>query len=376
MLRVDIYDKELKWQRPLSAWKSLSFTDKFCAISEATVTVKASHPDAALLAEPGTRLMIRFRDRVPMTGPVRLKGGKGPGVQGELTFTMQDDFRILHNFLGWPNPEGDLTTSTTTGQGVRERLELKGPAETVLKDFWRRNVMKRATFPVAVAPDLGRGNPITVSTRMHPLWDQISPAWVTSGLGISVFQQDGAITLDVFEPTVYPNPLTEQSRVIQEWDFNAAAPEATSVVVGGQGEGVLREFYRDDDTALQVEYGDRIEKFQDARDTADGVTHAQRAAEVLAEGAPRGTVTVKLAESGGFQYGRTGGVNTGTVLTAQFGPGPQSITDVLQEVAVSHTPENGIKITSQIGRSDDPDRILMQAITALAAGVRDLKASR
>lgn len=377
MFRVDIYNKAMQWQRPLGAWKKLSTTKRGpFAISELTLTVKSSHPDAGLLATHGTRFVVKFRNRILLSGPVRLKAGSGPGMAGELTFTLQSDERVLWNFLGYQNPEGALTNDATTGQGVRERLELKGPAETVIKQLWQRNVMPRAAFPAAVAPDLGRGNPITVSTRMHNLADQIAPAWVNSGLGVTVQQIDGAITLDVYEPRVYPNELTEGSRVIQKWDFNDVGPEATDIVVGGQGEGVLREFYGKGDAALAAEYGDTIEKFVDARDTAEGTTYEQRAAAALAEGAPKGTVSIQLAEAGNFRYGTETGVNVGDVVTAKFGPGPQEITDILQEVTITHTPEAGIKITSQIGRSDDPDRIIMQAITALAAGVRDLKASR
>ncbi|WP_336715326.1 Gp37-like protein [Arthrobacter sp. USHLN218] len=372
MLRADIYDKNMVWQRPLGAWKNLSCTKRFNAIGEASVTVKSSHQDAHKLAEPGTRLVLTFRDRPLMSGPVRLRSGSGPGRQGELTFSLQSDERVLWNFLGYQNPEG---TATKTGQAVRERLELKGPAEWVLKEFWRRNVMARAVFPVGMAPILNRGNSITVNTRMHILAEQILPAWVNSGLGFEVVQRDGKLTLDVFEPRLYPNALTEASRVITAWSFNDAGPEVTRVVVAGQGEGIAREYYAQTDAVLESIYGDTIETHVDARDTADGETHQQRAAITLAEGAPKGTVAIELAETGNFRYGTPAGVNVGDIVTARFGPGVE-ITDVLQEVKIDHTPGDGLKITSQIGRSDDPDRLLMQAITALAAGVRDLKASR
>lgn len=379
MLRVDLYDKAMKWQRPLSAWKSMACTKRFNAISEASITVKNSHPDAALLATPGTRAVVSYRGKTLMSGPVWANSGSGPGGESTTTFSLQSDERVLFNFLGWQNPEGALTNNATTGQGVRERLELKGSAEYVLKQLWERNVMPRANsvFPTATTPNLNRGSTITVSTRMHRLNEALEKAWASSGLGFEVIQKDGALTLDVFTPTAYPNVLTEASRVIQAWTFNRSGPAATRVVVAGQGEGVLREYYGKTDTALEALYGDIVEVHVDARDTADGETHAQRADAALAEGAPKGTVNIQLANTGNFQYGTVGGVNVGDILTCRFGPGIE-VTDVLQEINLTHStgPDGGLKITSQIGRSDDPDRTLMQAITALAAGVRDLKASR
>ena len=90
------------------------------------------------------------------------------------------------------------------------------------------------------------------------------------------------MVLDCYEPAPYPNVLTEQSRVIQKWSFSGGAPEATSGVLGAQGQGEAREFLAFQDAARERTWGDVIEVFKDARDTSDSATHAQRTASALA----------------------------------------------------------------------------------------------
>ncbi|WP_315913575.1 Gp37-like protein [Arthrobacter sp. lap29] len=368
--RVDIYDKDCKWKAPLGDLKSIAGTVRHNAISEATLTVAANHKRAALLGGTGARLGIKFRGEPLMTGPIRAPSGAGPGMTGDLVYEMQSDFRILHNVLGWPAPgklitqQGDDGTYYSIG---------RRPAETVLKDVVAKNAVARLGFPLTIAPDLGRGANIEASFRMHPLYDRLFPAVDTAGIGVSVAMTAGRLVLDAYVPSIYPNVLTEQSRVIQKWSFSGTGPDATRVVIGGQGQGDLRVFETVKDTPLETAWGDIIEVFRDARDTADGTTYLMRGQETLDETAPRGTLTVELAETERFRYGGPKGVHVGDLVTARVGTGI-TVTDVLQEMTFSWNRAGGLKLSSTIGPKDDPMDQLMKAITTLARGVHDLKA--
>lgn len=372
MFRIDIYDKDFRWKAPLGDFKKVEATLRWNAVSELTLTLAASHHRAGLLAEPGARIRVRFRDMV-FSGPVRQRKGAGPGVTGDLVFTAQSDFRVLHNFLGWPNPAGTLAQ-----QGEESAYYTIGrrPAETVLKDVVRRNVVQRAGYSrLAIAPDQGRGATTAVTFRMHPLADRLFPAMSDAGLGVTVVHDADAqgLVLDCHVPAPYPTKLTEQSRVIQKWEFSGVAPEATRGVIGAQGQGELREFIGFADAARESAWGDVVEVFRDARDTSDSTTHAQRGQAALDESAARGSLTVELAESGNFRMFTKKGLNLGQVVTARVGTDIE-VTDVLQEANLSFTPAEGLDITATIGPKDDPLDNLMQAITALSRGVLDLKA--
>ncbi|SEE26887.1 virus ReqiPepy6 Gp37-like protein [Arthrobacter alpinus] len=368
--RIDIYDKNCQWKAPLGDLKSIKGTVRHNAISEATLTVAANHKRTDLLGAPGARLGIKLRGEPLMTGPIRAPVGAGPGVAGDLVYSVQSDFRILHNVAGWPAPAKLITQQGDEGAYYSIGRQ---PAETVLKDVVAKNAITRLGFPLTIAPDLGRGADIEASFRMHPLYDRLFPAVDTAGIGVSVIMAGGGLVLDVYVPKVYPNVLTEQSRVIQKWSFSGTAPDATRVVIGGQGQGDLRVFETLADIAREDEWGDIIEVFRDARDTSDGTTYLMRAQETLDETAARGTLTVELAETERFRYGGVKGIRVGDLATASVGNNI-TVTDVLREMEFSWDRPGGLKLSSTIGPKDDPMDQLMQAITTLARGVHDLKA--
>lgn len=370
--RIDIYDGKFKWLAPLGDFRKLEGTIRANAISDLQLTVAQNHPRADLLANPGTRLRVTFRGQQLMSGPVRQRGG---GMRADLVFAVQSDWRVLHNFLGFPNPAERVTSGPLVRQGEEAAYYTVGrkPAETVLKDAARKNIVERRGYPLTIAPDRGRGKVMEATFRMHPLHDRLFPAVADAGLVVTVVQGDNGLVLDCYEPQPYPNVLTEGSRVIQKWSFTGNAPEATSGVLGAQGQGEAREFLAFRDPAREALWGDVIEVFKDARDTSDGNTHAQRIASALLETAPKSSLTIELAESGNFRIFGPKGLKPGQRVTARVGNGIE-VTDVVTEVNFSWDAENGLKLNATIGPKDDPLDTLMQAITALARGVNDLKA--
>ncbi len=370
--RLDIYDRNMKWQAPLGDLRKLEGTIRADVISDLTLTVAQDHKRAGLLAEPGARLRVKFRGEPLISGPVRQRAG---GLRSDLVFNVQSDGRILHNFLGYVNPAERVANGPLVRQGEESAYYTIGrkPAETVLKDAVRKNIVERRGFPLTIAPDQGRGKVMEATFRMHPLYDRLFPAVQDAGLVVTVVQGDNGLVLDCYEPKSYPNVLTEQSRVIQKWSFSGGAPEATSGVLGAQGQGEAREFLAFQDAARERTWGDVIEVFKDARDTSDGATHAQRIASALLETAPKSSLTVELAESGNFKILGPKGLKPGQLVTARVGNGIE-VTDLVTEINFSYDAENGLKLTATIGPKDDPLDTLMQAITSLARGVNDLKA--
>lgn len=364
MLRVDIFDRDFAWKAPLGDLISLKVSKRHNETGGATLVIAASHKRAALLAEPGARVRIKYNGEVQMTGPVRLRQGAGPDPNRELTFEVQDDFRIMHNFLGWPVP-----TAAITAQNTAEYYTITGPAETVVKDVVSKNIVPRAPFPVTVAADLARGSTIEATFRMHPLYDRLFPSVDHAGIGVSVVHVGAGLLVDTYVPRIYPTKLTDRSRVIRKWSFSGAAPEVTAGVVGGQGEGVLRTFGAFEDAAREALWGDRIEVFRDARDTGDGEVQDLRGLDTLAEGAATGTIEVQLAESGTFHYGGPKGVRVGDLVTASVG-GSVTVTDVIREVTIEWTRENGRQIRATIGPKDDPMETVLKAIAALGRSLR------
>ena len=212
------------------------------------------------------------------------------------------------------------------------------------------------------------------SLRMHPLADRILTAVDAAGIGVSVVQSGSGLIVDCYEPAPRTRVLSEEGGQIVDWAWSTAAPSATRVVVGGQGEGTDREFVQVIDGDREAEWGESIEVFRDARDTEDNAVMAQRAAETLAEGAPATGLSITLAESRGMRYGVH--VRVGDKVTTRIAPGAE-VTDVLREARITWTVDAGVQVTPVVGeRADDTSTILRRTISTLARGIRDLKAGR
>lgn len=366
---VEVYDQAFVRRGWVGDPVELAVTVRHNARGTASLTVTADHPRLTDLTAPGARLVIRYDGRFLMSGRVRLRSGQGPALAGQVTLAVVDDLRVLWEALGWPVPTAGITQQGTAAYDTRT-----GPAESVLKAYVSANLVGRLGRPLTVAPDLGRGATITASLRMHPLADRLLPMVDAAGIGVTVRQEGAGLLLDCYTPSLHPRTLSEQSGVVQSWSWSSADPEATRVVGGGQGEGTLRTFRQIVDVARESEWADVVEVFRDARDAATTALLDERVQEALAEGAPTAGLSVSLAETATFRYGRA--VTRGDRVRMDVGPGVV-VEDVLREATLGLTRVDGLTVTPVIGqRSDDPSMTLARAVGALGRAVRDLKAGR
>lgn len=332
--------------------------------STATFRIDSDHLRAADLMAPGARVVIYRHGEFQMSGPVRLAAGQF-ALDASLTFTVEDDFRILNNWLAWPKP-----SAAVTAQDVEYRT-ITGPAETVVKTVMAENAL-RLGFPLTVAPDEGRGVVGTYTFRFHPAFDRLFPAVDQAGIGVTVKHSGSGLLLDCYEPRNYPHLLSPESGTVIGGTYSLAAPTATRVVIGGAGEGTARDFRTFSDGGREVDWTDVIEVMKDARDSGSGDIYAARADEVLTEGAPMAGLSLDLTETEHFRYGGKG-LRVGDLVTALVNEQPYA--DTLREVRLSWDKKDGDVATPVIGeRSDDTDTQLAKSIRALKRDNSDRKA--
>ena len=322
--------------------------------STATFRIDSDHIRAADLMTAGARVVIYRRGEFQMSGPVRRSVGQF-AMDSSLTFTVEDDFRILNNWLAWPKP-----WAAVTAQDIEYRT-ITGPAETVVKTIMMENAL-RLGYPLTAAPDQGRGEIGTYTFRFHPAYDRLFPAVDQAGIGVTVKHSGNGLVLDCYEPRNYPHLLSPESGTVIGGSYSLAAPTATRVVVGGNGEGVARDFRTYQDSGREVDWTDVIEVMKDARDSGSGDIYAHRADEALAEGAPLAGLSLELTETEHFRYGGKG-LRVGDLVTALINGQPYA--DTLREVQLSFD-KDGDNATPVIGeRNDDPDAQLAKSIRAL-----------
>lgn len=367
---IKVYTKDFAFKGFANDVQILVATPRHNQTPTASFTLDADHRQVPNLLADGARVVIELRGEFLLSGKVSLSRAEGPNVQATLTFQVRGDFRFLHDSLGWPRPEQPITNQTAP---TDTRF---GNAEDVAKAFIQANMVQRLGRPVTVTAPLGRGAviPDGVSTRFHTLYEKLFPAVETAGLGISFKQQGATIVCDVYTQPVYPVDLSETSGVITSWSWSAAEATATRVVAGGGGEDEARMFRVKVDTPLETATGDIVEVFRDARDADTEAVLLSRAQETLDESGPKFGFSIQLSETDNFQYGKNGLV-VGALVTIRMGSVTR--TDVLREVTLSYTAEDGVKVTPTVGDiQDSPDKTIAQFMAKLKKAVTDLRVSK
>lgn len=379
---IQVFDKNLGSIGWIGDPERLTATPRHNQQPSTTIVLPADHRYARTLATPGTRVVVRHQDEHLTSGPVRMVRSAGAGPSRTVTFEVSDDWRLLTRLLGWPNPAG-----TITQQGDGGAYDARsGPAETVLKGFLSANLARLGSgahhLPVTVAPDLGRGADVDVQVRMHPLADRLLPVIDQAGIGVGVRQTGTGLLVDCYEPTQWPLNLSEDGGSLVANDWSLTAPDVTRVIVMADGKGearVMRGPFVNADA--ETAYRDVVERAIDSRDLKstepDFETRvAARAQEVLAAGAAKAGLSVRLAETDTFRYGGAG-VHVGDRVTVELAPatGVDDAllhTDVLREATLTWG-RDGVVVTPTVGdRDDDPDRMFTRAVAALARRYRDL----
>lgn len=371
MFRLDLYDKNRNWIAPVGAFLSIDGTKRFDNISDFDFTVKATHNRLSTMLTPGTRVRCRLRGEDFISGPIRGHSGNGPGVSGSFTFHVQDNFRILRNFLIYQVPGASMAA-----QSGAYNYTKTGSAEFVFKDIVTANIANRSVEPIIVPTNLNRGGVVTAQARMAKVYNEMFPLLESMGLGVAVTMTPAGLVVDVYEPGVFNTTLSENSRIIRKWKYRLDAPDVTHVVVGGQGIGTARTFISQTDTARQTLWGDRIEEFRDARDAELLDTYYERAAETLFDGQGGVGLEVTLAETKNFKFGGTNGLKVGQLVTAKVANGAVQVSDIMREIDFSYDVENGLKLTGKIGKITEPNALMAQTIAALGGSLAKLKASQ
>jgi hypothetical protein len=368
--RIEVYDKNFNFKGFVGDPISVVATPRYNQISTAVITVESDHLRIADLLADGARVVIRHRDSVLMSGKIHLRKADGPLVKGEIEIHVKDDFRLLHQTLGWPVPASPITNQTAS-----EFCTYFGSAETVLKTAVIDNMINRLGLPVTSAPNQVRGAAgVSVSFRFHSLYDKLFPAIEQAGLGVTFKQTGATIVCDVFTPPVFARPLTEKSGVITTWAWSSDDAQATRVVGGGDGETTARMFRQVTDPALETAHREVFEVFEDAPSADTEAELLASAQENLDENAPKSGFGVSLSETEHFQYGKDGLV-VGAMVTIDLGFITR--TDILRECTLSFTRDDGYEATPIIGDiNDNPDRAIGKFLARLKKGISDLKVSK
>lgn len=376
--QITLFTPDYRRVAPINFFESLKLSLKWNGLSTLELVVSGDHSRLDGLTRPGARLVVDYGGGQIFSGPVRRVHGVGPWQSSKVTVTCEDDIRLLWRMLLWPVPYRSSIIGMEW-RADRDYAHYSGAAESVAKKALRDNTWR---FPpdIFMVDDKSRGRYIKdFQARFHVFADKLLPvlSWARMTVTVKQFenvkQDQRGLLFDCVPAVTRDHVLTAESGSIVSWEYVRDAPKATSVVVGGRGEGKDRLFCEDVDSLSEGEWFDRVEVFKDARNTDEDAFLADEAEQVLAESGATSGFKIELAESDVLRFG-PGNLMPGDLIYVDVGSGP--IAEIVRQIDVECvSPGDGwTKVTPIAGDyENNPSALLARRVADLAAGVRDLQ---
>ena len=230
-----------------------------------------------LLRQPGYGIIL--------TGPNGETILSGPTLTAKLEQTQDNtegdwliegsgDAVLLTDRLAYPTPSTADVTAQTDGYDIRT-----GAAETVIKEYVNVNLgpgaaTGRAAQGLTVEADQARGETVYANARFNQVQELIYDLAQVGGIGYQLKQSGTGLEFSVFEPVDRTDivRMDIQNRKLTSSIYSYGTAKVTRAIVAGRGEAenrIFAERANSDSLNAEVNWGRRIEKFVDARQSED-----------------------------------------------------------------------------------------------------------
>ncbi|WP_327068719.1 siphovirus ReqiPepy6 Gp37-like family protein [Kitasatospora sp. NBC_01302] len=268
----------------------LELQDTFNNVGTWKLSLAAEHPLTTVLRTPGSGIIVTGPTDVLMSGPtVKSELASTPDdPAGTVSFEGVSDSITLSDTLAWPEPSNPDASAQKVSHDIRT-----GPAETLMQDFVNANCGQyapaaRRKAGLRMGGSLGRGATLTKKARFPVLGDLLSEIALVAGLGFRIVQRGNQLVFETYQVTDRSKTirLDARNRTLSGQRVAISPPGVTRVLVAGQGDLTNRQFLQVDDAtsvAAEADWGRRIEKFVDQRNTNDVTELKQAGTEALAD---------------------------------------------------------------------------------------------
>jgi microcystin-dependent protein len=345
------------------------------------LSLRSDHPLANSLRAPGAGLIVTGPSGVLISGPTvtATQTKTSDDLVGEWEIVGVEDTVILGERLAYPTPTTADVTLQENAYDIRT-----GPAETVVKAYVNANIgpsapTARKITGLTIDTDLGRGSTVTGAARFERLGELCSNLLGASELGFDVVQSGAALMFRVYQPTnrsAYIRMDVDNRRLIKT-EYTYTAPQATRVIVAGQGEGSNRTFLERSNatsTTTETTWGRRIEYFKDERNTSDTAT-LETAGDLVLSDIGKTIEGIKFTPSDDqtMRYGVDWGLGDKVTVVA----GTSEIVQVVTEVALV-VGDFGVAIGGTLGdpvtaESNNPEARTTSSVSSQDSRISNLE---
>jgi hypothetical protein len=312
-LVVEVRDKDLvRLGQVTEEFLDILIEDQFNNVGSWELRLPSTHHLAPALRVPGSGIVITDHSGTTLFSGPTTQPEDATTVQesgGILTAKGLSDTVMLVDRIAFPEPSNVDPTTQTLSHDVRT-----GPVETLMHEYVNANIgpgapSARRDTRLQMGTDSARGSVVTKKARFPVLGQLLADMAAPEGLGFRVVQVDDHLEFQTYEVVDRTDGirLDVKNNTLAGHRVAIGPPGATHVIVAGQGELVDRTFRlytTTESLAAASEWGRRIERFVDQRQTDDPDELDRAGLEVLAEeGYSQISVQVVPMENFSVQYG-------------------------------------------------------------------------
>lgn len=293
--------------------------------------------------ERGWRVVIEDEGFQYLAGTVNKIGRSSKAGVQDLTISGVNDMAWLRDMITLPTP-----TNAADNQGQDAYYKATGTAQQLITDLIRTHIGQsgRTEYrrPLFVNSPSGGGDQVSINSRFKTILEEVET--LARGKLTIRMRQDDVGQRTVMEVTAGRDlaravRLTESNAGLTDWDLSEDAPEVTSVLVAGQGEGEERTLKLV--SGNENDWGFWALRFQDRRDTDEVDQLVQAGEETLDEGREKSAISLEIAETEVAKFGDDFWL--GDTVTVKLTDG-STVTDIVQSAELTWSAEGrAVKLT-------------------------------
>lgn len=358
-LQVRVRDAALGIIGAVDDYVTLTAVPRYNSIGAFTLTINADSAQAPLMVE-GNGLVVMQGARTVLSGPIRTvdwSRSSSDGGAGTLTVAGPSDETILTEATCWPDPTAAITAQTDAVYKIAGVAAGTAMIQMVNLNIGPSGQFGRRQIHLTMGPDLGLGAAVTRQiNQFDNLLTNVQDIAAAAGVGFRVVQIGDGLQFQVYASADLSRTARFSFRLgnLTAAAYTTTPPTVTRaiVVAGGQSSARVCATY---DQADPLFPGLLIEQMVDATSVdstaPDLAAQMQQAAtEALTAGAGQGSLAITPIDLPQLAYARD--YNLGDTVSVDVRG--TWVTDVVREVTLTASTQDGNRIKATIGNTSNP----------------------
>jgi hypothetical protein len=378
--RVLARDPSYQFQAAVEDYRSLEVTPKYDDVGVWELVMDRRAAQAANLTTPGWGIALQRNGTQLFAGPANHR--RSVVSESEQTVTISGYSDDVWLFRRWASASPAESGPPYVAQAFDVRT---GIASTILRQYVDVNLGPSAVAPrrkagLAIGVDPVTGSTVTGRARWQNLLQLLQELATAGGIGFRLVQVGAGLQFQTYLPVDRSGTVKFAVDLgnLASFSYEATAPTANYVAVGGGGTGTARVMYEQPDSAAMADW-ERIEgDFVNRGDTSTTAELAQAATDALATASEQTQLSITPLDTPTLSYGTHYQLGDKVTVQVEGGLGDVdgTVSDIVRQVVIKLTPDGPQTVTPDVGTpGKDPVLRLFRDFARLRTRISRLERS-